>query len=147
MTAAATFQRGDLQVSPTTDWIPGAIIAVIGSALSLWRGQAVMEAKFEDLSAQTAKERTELLAQFERDKAAAAKTDKALTAEIRDALHGLQNVATEIKIVSVEQSAFNRMTTKTLESVLAKVEQHDKVLQEHSTSLALLISGRRFEEK
>ena len=111
----------------TLDWIPGAGLAVAGGVLSLWRSSVVTEEKVRGLKDE--------ITRIEND---ARQFQKDIHDDLRETFNKMNSVVTELKVLTTEQGAFNRMCTKTLETLVARVENHDTVMMRNHTDIELL---------
>ena len=111
----------------TLDWIPGAGLAVAGAILSFWRGAAVTEEKLNVLSKEIARVESEGRA-----------FQNSIHADFHETLEKLNNVVTQMLVNIARQSEFNRACTKTMESINARVENHDSVMMKNHTDIELL---------
>lgn len=102
------------------NWIPGAAIAVAGAGISWWRASytaiAVVKVQIEELESR----------------------NKGMTEDLKIAAKELRQVVTDIRVMSAEQAVVNKMSLATLESLVRKVEDHDRKLAEHSASISLI---------
>ena len=111
----------------TLDWIPGAGLAVAGGALSLWRSAVMTEEKVRGLK--------EEITRVESDSRA---FQNSIHAEFHETLEKLNNVVTQMLVNIARQSEFNRACTKTMESINARVENHDVIMMKNHTDIELL---------
>lgn len=130
MTAAIAIEERGIYfpgAGMTLDWIPGAGLAVAGAILSFWRGAAVTEEKLNVLSKEIARVEGEGRA-----------FQNSIHADFHETLEKLNNVVTQMLVNIARQSEFNRACTKTMESINARVENHDSVMMKNHTDIELL---------
>ena len=101
------------------DWIPGAVIALAGTALVFWRNQAAIDAKV-----------SEKIAKLEED-------DLDHSKELREATRVLQSVATQVSVSVEKQSVVNEMVATTLKGINDKLEFQAHQIAEHAASIQL----------
>lgn len=101
------------------EWIPGAVIALAGSALVFWRNSAAVEA------AVNAK-----IIQLQKD-------DENHTDEIKVAIDAIHKIATRVEVAVEKQDVINQMFTRTLTGISNRLETQAHQLGEHSTAIEL----------
>src|SRR5208283_5305345 len=109
------------------EWIPGVAVALGSGFLAFWRAAAVTEERVNTLKDQLGKE------EMERQR-----VQKQLSRDVRDALDRLSNVATEMKVLAATQREFNSTAVETLKTLIHRLENHDTVLMQHHTDIAIL---------
>ena len=101
------------------EWIPGAVIALAGTALVFWRNQAAIDAKI-----------SEKISKLEED-------DLDQSNDLREATKVLQSVATQVSVSVEKQSVVNEMVANTLKGINDKLEFQSHQLAEHAASIQL----------
>jgi len=109
------------------EWIPGVGASIAASLLVLWRGAAVMEERVKELRERADKyeHATELL-------------EDSVHGQIGAAVMELNQIATQLKVTIAEQSAFNKVNTKTLEGLVNRVEAMGAMVYEHDKQIAII---------
>lgn len=102
------------------DWVPGTAIAVVSAALLFWRqtsiSDAVVNEKLRALSEsgqETVREQKE-------------------TADI------LRDTVIQLSSAMKEQGVINTVTTKALDSILTKLDNHAREIAEHGASMEII---------
>ena len=115
----------------TFDWAPGVGVAIAGSLFSFWRSTGIAQTRGE-----------ERLATMRNELARVEKQGKELAEMVHEGLQRtflkVNDMFTEMKVQAAEQAAFNRICTKTLESLVAKNETLGSMLQTHETAILIL---------
>lgn len=137
MTAAIAIEERGIYfpgAGMTLDWVPGAGLAVAGGILSLWRSSVVTQEKVEGLNDEIARVETEI-ARIESD---ARQFQRDIHEDLHESFDKMNGLVTEMKVLAAEQGAFNKICTKTLEVLAARVENHDAVMMRNHTDIELL---------
>lgn len=113
------------------DWVPGATLGVAGAALAWWRSTAVSEAKFQERLEQI---RTEMASHTKANES----TDDQFKRELYAAINELRAVTLTIAKLTSGQDIINAVTTKTLDALSKKAEDHDRQLSYLGATIGLI---------
>lgn len=106
------------------DWVPGVGAALLGTGLSMWRTQGVIEERIKGAHALT-DERINALKSNE----------AALTSDLKAAALELRTAALDIRGLAVGQEVVNAISTKTLQGIATTLERHTAQIAEHGAHI------------
>lgn len=126
----------------SSDWIPGAGVGLIGSAVAWllsWRisaarsegrYEAVQVALSEQLTTRqkVEDERTERLRQDLRD----------MREDWRAGIGGVNKLNDNVVALQAKQNTVNEFTAQAVESMATKLDRHDQMLADHTSTIRLL---------
>jgi hypothetical protein len=126
----------------STDWIPGAGVGLVGSAIAWLLSWRINSAKLEGQS--EAKEKADTVLSDARAKAEMVRSDD-LRADLRvmrdDWRQGIDRVgelAANISALQSSQNVVNTMTSKAIDSMCDKQDRLEQVVADHTATLRLL---------
>lgn len=127
----------------STDWIPGAGVGLIGSAVAWLLSWRISAAKME--GSIEAKEKAEVVLLDARAKAEMIRSDD-LRADLRDlkedwraGIADVKRLAENVAAVQASQNVVNAVTAKALESLTEKMDRHEACLADHTNTIRMIV--------
>ena len=132
--------RGDFAMS--FDWVPGAVLSIIGSAFALWRAQLNVEQRLAVDEATTEQALAGLKKDVSKFEDKAEELEHMISAEIREATKQLNQLAGDLRVIMTEQAATSQLTSKTLEGLVKQLEYLQTLTRQHEVEINLLKAMR-----
>jgi nitrogen fixation/metabolism regulation signal transduction histidine kinase len=102
------------------NWIPGVVVALIGSSLIWWRSVSIAQAVVDQKLTMLKQENT------------------SVATDLKEASRVLQSVATQVKVSIESQTLVNAATAKAFDSILQKLDTHAREIADHGATLSLM---------
>ena len=164
--------RGATDETMSTDWIPGAGVGLIGSAVAWLISWRINSARLEGHAEEDERRNSDLrLADEKRNgelraadelrnaelRASAALRDADLRQDLRDlkedwkaGIADVRKLADNMASLQSSQNVFNTVTAKAMDTMTDKLGRHDATLADHTSTLRLLtdvVMSKREREK
>ena len=102
------------------DWVPGTAIAVASAALLFWRQTSISDA--------VVNEKLRALSE----------SGQETVREQKETAHILRDTVVQLRSAMKEQGVINTVTTKALDSILTKLDNHAREIAEHGASIQFI---------
>jgi hypothetical protein len=114
-----------------SDWIPGAGVGLIGSAIAWLLSWRIASAKNEGKT--EAQEKADVV------RAADIRQDlRDMKEDWRTGIASVQKVSDNVLSLQAKQNTVNEFTAKALESLTEKSDRHEQMLADHASTLRLM---------